>query len=590
MGTPISSAVLVAKGFRSSAGLKKNPNAWGTKAVAVGAGDGIEIDQQTMVPTVALIQNDAATGPISRRAGVKGNEEVAGDIGPCPLYYRGLELPIALALGTGGTPTLVSGTAYQHKFRLANSHKGLYASFVFDPYGSDAGPDGPIWEYPHVKITGLKIEQDQGAMAKITFPATAYGINYNIGTPDPVTIVAAAVPSNGVKTIAAQPGKARKLTVTVADADSSVTEFWLTIVGTDRNGNAITEIYKLTVNGKVYTTSNAFRTITSITGSALAGTTVGDTVAVTTANVVRPVQIANGTLTLDAQPGEPSQLLLTIVDADSSVTEAVATITGTSADGNAISEVYRLSLNGGPGSHTYTTVQTFDTVTSVVISGVTGTAAAIDTIGISCANGINNRNTVSAITYPTRDQSNLVIFAQLESFLINDQAGSALVAADLVNNQDNDEFMISKYSVDLNLNATTQEVNTTSRYGTRIEEPITGGAGFAETKISLSFSKSNTRNYELLKRQLSKKPLKIKITYTGGAISGGGGASFKMEIYLNNVQFDSGSPTMSGPGVMAFDLSGSAYQANSVPSGFPANLVEPIGIDLTTTLATDPLA
>jgi hypothetical protein len=486
-----------------------------------------------------------------------------------------------MAMGIAGTPTLVSGTAYIHKLRLANTHQGIYGTFAVDPFGSDAGPDGPIHEFPQVKICGLKIEHEQNQMAKITFQSVAYGVQYNVGMPDPVTIVTAVTPANGVLTLAAAPGGAKKLTVTLTDADNSVTELILTILGKDRNGNTLTEIYTRSTAGKVWTSTNAFRTITSITASGFTGTAVGDTVAVTTASVVRPVAVADGTLTLDAQPAEPTQLAITVTDTNNSITEWILTIVGTDPDGNGCTEQYTLSLNG----KTFTTSQVFSSVISITGSGLTGTASG-DTVQVVAANGVNNRNTISAVTYPA--ERDAVVFAHLESLMVNDQAGAALTRADVVNNRDNDEYMVNKLSVELNLNANKEDV--TSRFRVRVEEPISGGAGFAETKVGFSFSKYDTRNHEQLKRQLSKLPQKMKITYVGPVISGGGGAAFKIEIYINNIQFDSGAPAMNGAGVMAFDLSGSAYQAYTTPTGFPTGLKEPIGIDITNTLATDPLA
>src|SRR6185295_6325893 len=178
---------LIAKGHNSTFAFKKSTDQWGRKAMVCGAGDAVELDNQTLIPKVGMIENDAATGSITRKKGVKGNEIVAGDVGPAPLYYRGLELMIAMVLGTAGTPTNLAGTAYKHLLRLAQNHKGIFGTFIADYFGT---LDGPIWEYPFVKLTGFKIEMEEGKMAKITFPAQAFGINYNNGTPDPVTIVA----------------------------------------------------------------------------------------------------------------------------------------------------------------------------------------------------------------------------------------------------------------------------------------------------------------------------------------------------------------------------------------------------------------
>jgi hypothetical protein len=583
--TPFSAATIIAKGFRAATALVRNPAAgWGLgKAAQAGAGHGIEIEGHGLAPGVTLIKNAAGTGKISQRPGVKGNEIVSGDIGPIPMYYRGIELGLALAFGTAGVPSLLSGTAYKHSLRLADDHRGKYATFVDDPF---AEQDGPIWECPFLKITGFRLEAKQNEIAKLTLRTAGFGWNYNVGTSDPVTIVASVQPANGVEVIAAQPGKARKVHVRITDADASITEFILTFVGTDRDGLPISEVYQKTVNTLLWTSTKAFRTITSITASGFTGTSAGDTLEIFTAPIVRRVLPANGVLTLDAQPGEPSQLKITFTDANNSITEFILTVVGVDPDGNQITSVYQLTVNGGLGTNTYITNEVYASVTSITASGIAGAAGAgVDWVQVDPANGINNRTTMPAVTFPA--DRDLVVFGQLQDFLINDQAAGALTPVDSVL-RDNDEFYPSSFFVDVNLSPTVDDVTT--RFRTRIDEPVTGGAGHAETSFGFSFSKYDTRNHSLLKDQLSKGRKKAKVKFVGPLISGGGGFPFQLEIYINGLQFGTGAPSHSGVGVMPFDLQGMGHQVDVVPTGFPASLKEPIGIDLQTTLSTDPLA
>lgn len=578
---------LIAKGHNSRFAWKKNPDQWGRKAVVCGAGDGIQLDNNGLVPAVGMIENDAASGSITRKKGVKGNEIVANDIGPAPLFYRGLEHMIAQVLGTAGTPSNVSGTAYKHLIRLAQNHKGIYGTLLADYFGS---LDGPIWEYPHVKLTGMKIEVEKGAMAKITFPAQAFGVNYNIGTPDPVTVVASVTPANGARTIASQTGKKSKLHVRITDADASITEYILAFVGKDDNGAAITETYTRSVNGLLWTSTNLFREITSITASGLAGSAVGDTLEIFTAPNVRRTTPANGTLTIDAQPPEPTQPTVTITDANSGITEYVLDFVGTDADDRAISAQYKLSRDGGPGTHSFTLKEIFKTYTSITGSGLAGVATAgTDFVQIDNSNGVNNRTTIAAVTEPA--DRDLVAWADIEAVLLNDESSGALTAATEEAGGvvvDNDEIYPSKISIDFNLTPTTEDVTTRFRY--RIDEPVTAGAGFAECKVTLDLSKYSRRDQKLLKAQLSKGTKKMKIAIKGPAITGGGGTFFAIDLWFPCLQFTEGAPAQSGPGVLPFSITAMAYGANAVPTGFPASLSQAIGIDMTTTLSTDPLA
>lgn len=575
----------VAKGHKSIFAFRRNTNSWGGKAAVCGAGHGFELDNHSLLPNVEMIENDAATGAISRRSGVKGNEIVAGDIGPLPVYYRGIEPFLAQVLGTAGTPSNLGGAAYKHQLRLAAAHDGVYGTFLADHFGEQ---DGPIWEYPHAKLTGFRLECEQGQMAKLTLMSQAFGINYNIGTPDPVTIVASVQPANGARTIANQPGKARKAHVRITDADTSITEYVLTFVGEDDEGQAITETYTKSVHGLLWTSTKRFRRYTSITGSALAGTATGDTLEIFTAPIVRRVTPANGALTIDAQPDEPTQLLITITDANSGITEYVVDFVGVDRDGRGITAQYVLSRDGGPGSHTFITREFFASVTSATGSALAGTATAgTDFIQIDCANGVNNRSSIGNVTLPA--DRDLVIFGDIESVLMNDQAGGNFTPAAEVSGVlvQNDEIFVNRIRVELNLSPTTGDVTT--RHRNRIDEPVTAGAAFAETTVAFNISKYDRRSHQLLKAQLSKAQKKMKITFKGPQI-GATGFFFQFEIWLNAVQLAQGTPAMSGPGVLPFDITATAHQVSAVPTGFPSGLDEPIGIDIQSTLSTDPLA
>ena len=99
---------------------------------------------------------------------------------------------------------------------------------------------------------------------------------------DPKVVATASITG---ATVAAQPSSPQNLAVAINGATSSGT---VTIVGTDSNGNALTEALSFNGNGTL-TTQNQFATVTSVTGSGgfnVAATTVSVT-ALSTPNTVQ---------------------------------------------------------------------------------------------------------------------------------------------------------------------------------------------------------------------------------------------------------------------------------------------------------------
>ena len=107
---------------------------------------------------------------------------------------------------------------------------------------------------------------------------------------DLVSVKAAATPANGAITIAAQPVHSRKLQVRVVlgtPGTTDITAGTLTLVGTDQDGNAITEVISLVTGASVTrTTANAFATLTSgtVAGYAANGSGTGNTLGIGVSN------------------------------------------------------------------------------------------------------------------------------------------------------------------------------------------------------------------------------------------------------------------------------------------------------------------
>jgi len=92
-----------------------------------------------------------------------------------------------------------------------------------------------------------------------------YAQSAYLGAPvvaDPDRIVTSAPYDNGTLTIAAQPDTPRNITVTVTDANASITAGILTVTGVDPMGNAVVEVMDIT-DGLTFTGTKMFGSVTS---------------------------------------------------------------------------------------------------------------------------------------------------------------------------------------------------------------------------------------------------------------------------------------------------------------------------------------
>lgn len=112
-------------------------------------------------------------------------------------------------------------------------------------------------------------------------------------------------------------------------------------------------------------------------------------------SVVAAVDIADGALTIAAQPDYPRKLQVGIVDANSSVSAGKVTLVGVGASGEAVTE--EVTLTGGTA--TKVTTNAYATLTSATVSLVAD-AAAGDTvsIGVGAALGLPRSQVGTALT------------------------------------------------------------------------------------------------------------------------------------------------------------------------------------------------
>jgi len=463
----------MATGHNLVVGLKKNANTWGTGlAVLAGAGDGIEVDSESLAIDAQLIENVGLFGQGTQRPSKLGEKLLAGDL-PCPLYYVGLETAVALAMGaTGGAPSQLGGTtAYELSILLAASLAGEHSTIAM------GGVDHPsVREIAFSKGNGFTFDFQRNQLAKLTLPQVGYDLFNNVGAPDPDLVVVAVEPTDVTLTIAAQPSHPSFLTITVTDSDTSITEYIVTITGLDDDGNYATETYTLSSDGLTWTSSIRWSSITALVGSGLAGTATSDTIEV------------------GVQPG------------------------------------------------------------------------------------VNNVNTYTSITVPTTADYELVAFDQVRIWMNEQSAGALDLTAST------DEFFMDAIRVTLNPSLVQ---NVTTRFGNRVEEPHAGD--FKKVELGFNFPSWDSANNALLRDRLLGKKFKVHIRAQGPLADTG----FPLEwsIWLNEVQFGTGSPNAGGPGDIRFDLTGMAHRAIVNPTGLPswANQ-QPIALRNVSLRTTDPLA
>lgn len=150
----------------------KKAATWGT-AVACGAGDGI-LSRPSGIKQSNDITIDDSVGLYFPVDGTPGALKVDGQL-PAYLRYDGLDLLLALAMGSAGVPTQQAATtAYAYAYSLANNTDGLFATFVKNMKNYCA-------EIVNLKILGFSIKGEVGKPVEISFETVGNRINKNTG-------------------------------------------------------------------------------------------------------------------------------------------------------------------------------------------------------------------------------------------------------------------------------------------------------------------------------------------------------------------------------------------------------------------------
>ncbi len=270
--------------------------------------------------------------------------------------------------------------------------------------------------------------------------------------------------------------------------------------------------------------------------------------------VVAQTAAANGALTITAAALADFPFSPLSITKDAGVTALTAAIVAVDKRGGSYTKTI---TQADFVSNVWTDTVYVRRVVSITLSGVTGTG----NLKVGVTNGVNNVGTASGLTtVADRDE---VLFEQIEVWVAPQTKATDFDSGD--------EQFVSKLEVGIAHNV---DKRVTTKFGYRMDEPTTGGGGWPEVMFNMSFSAFTDRNRQRLLDIYAANKLRAKVVCTGPPV-GASGQAHKLELYLNAIQIEGGL-SVGGPGVVAFDLTGSANVALAVPFGFPAGHVMPL--------------
>jgi len=142
-------------------GLKKAAD-WRT-AVACGANDGILILSESFKQTIEHLDDDSAGLAFVQRTD-KGKIAASGGL-EAYMRYEGLDVLLALIMGTAGVPTQPNPlytAVYQNSYVMADNLSGLFATLAM------LKKSDKVFEYPTVKFHQFGLSGEMNAPIKIT--------------------------------------------------------------------------------------------------------------------------------------------------------------------------------------------------------------------------------------------------------------------------------------------------------------------------------------------------------------------------------------------------------------------------------------
>lgn len=142
----------------------KQGSTWNTP-VACGAGDGVLILSDNIVPSATMEDDDSAgqqwiTDSDLGLTDCKGTLEMYG-------RYYGFDRFMALLFGSAAASQVDTSTAYLHTLTFASSIYGIFGTFP------ELKLSSLVWEYPSLKVHGVKIAGEANKPIKATFDVIA---------------------------------------------------------------------------------------------------------------------------------------------------------------------------------------------------------------------------------------------------------------------------------------------------------------------------------------------------------------------------------------------------------------------------------
>ena len=191
-----------------------------------------------------------------------------------------------------------------------------------------------------------------------------------------------------------------------------------------------------------------------------------------------------------------------------------------------------------------------------------------DDLGVNTGSGVNTASAMASLSDPS--PGNRVLFRQGE-FLINDQDGAALSAGDAVKP--------NRFSLRFKRGLAGDHLAGNSD---KITEPTYNA--FPEISLELEFPSYTCDTY--LNDLGSDTRKKMSICFTGANIEGA--YAHKLEILIPHLVLTNAEAAVNGAGKIIHPVTASLLAAESAPAGM-SGVTAPFAVNLTTTLATDPL-
>lgn len=132
---------------------------WGTLVDPDGAGNGVLLLNESLTYKPEILFDDSL-GEAFDKCSDPGNIDASGDM-EANLRYEGLMLPLAIALGEAGVPSLLTD-GYEHVLNSADNIYDLFMTLAIDKITK-------IHTFPSVKVTGFTIRGTQGGYLMVTF-------------------------------------------------------------------------------------------------------------------------------------------------------------------------------------------------------------------------------------------------------------------------------------------------------------------------------------------------------------------------------------------------------------------------------------